>query len=85
MKWFPQRTDEAKPLVLLRKNLMNDQMNRTVFMADDVPFNPASYVSVILHCESLANLLLECLSHIREETFLRTTVGLHYSKYKDKC
>lgn len=27
-------------------------------MADDVPLNPASYVSVILHCESLADKLV---------------------------
>lgn len=28
------------------------------FMTDDVPLNPASYVSVILHCESLADKLV---------------------------
>lgn len=58
LKWFPQSTDEGKTLILLRKNLMNDQMYWTVFMTDDVPLNPASYVSVILHCESLADKLV---------------------------
>lgn len=31
------------------------------------------------------NLLLGCLSCKREETLLRTTVGLDTSEFKDKC
>lgn len=42
LKWFLQGSDEAKLHILLRKNLMNDQMYRTFSMTDDVPFSPAS-------------------------------------------
>lgn len=42
LKWFLQGTDGAKPHILLRKNLMNDQMYRTLSVTDDVPFSLAS-------------------------------------------
>lgn len=42
LKWFLQGTDGAKPHILLRKNLINDQMYRTLSVTDDVPFSLAS-------------------------------------------